>query len=145
MSIGDLQYTYSSAGPLNNWTGTTTGYSYGSSANFDGTNEITIGTSALEDRVRELEEQVRKGEPQMRSLFKVYIVNPKKNGTLLDEKTVIAETEEQALLKAGVAQVADTAGLDLEQVDTLVENLGVFIRPRQETQRVKVTKEDDDD
>jgi len=81
----------------------------------------------------------------MRSLFKVYVVDPRKAGKLLDEKTVIAETEEQALLKAGVASVASDAGLELEQVDTYVEQVAQFIRPRKETQKVKVVAPDEDD
>lgn len=80
----------------------------------------------------------------MRSLFKVYVVDPRKTGKLLDETTVIAETEEQAILKAGVAQVAEKAGLELEQVDTLVDNMGTFIRPRKETQRVKMVKDEEE-
>ena len=100
--------------------------------------------SELERRVRELEEKLRKEEPRMLSLYKVYVVDPRKLGKLLDETIVIAETEEQALLKAGVAQTAEKAGLELEQVDTLVDQLGAFIRPRKETQRVKMVKEDED-
>lgn len=79
-----------------------------------------------------------------RTLFKVYIVDPKKNGKiLLDGKLVIAVNENQAMLKVGVADVAEKAGLDLEQVDVYVQTIGTFIRPRKETQRVKITKEED--
>uniref|UniRef100_A0A6M3LXW3 Uncharacterized protein n=1 Tax=viral metagenome TaxID=1070528 RepID=A0A6M3LXW3_9ZZZZ len=85
----------------------------------------------------------RKEEPRMRGLYNVYVVDPRKQGKLLDTKLVIAETEEQALLKAGVAETAEKNGLELEQVDTHVEIVDKFIRPRKETQKVKVVKDDD--
>ena len=88
--------------------------------------------------------KLEKGGLKMRSLYKVYVVDPRKLGTLLGEKTVIAETEEQALLKAGVVGIAEKAGLELEQVDTQVWCLGTFIRPRKETQRVKMVKDEDE-
>ena len=81
---------------------------------------------------------------EQRTLFKVYVVDPRKNGKILcDGKLVIAVNENQAMLKAGVAGIADAAGLDLEQVDVYVQVIGTFIRPRKETQRVKVIKEED--
>jgi len=79
-----------------------------------------------------------------RTLFAVYVVDPRKNGKILmDGKRVIAVNENQAMLKAGVAEVADAEGLDLEQVDVYVDVIGTFIRPRKETQKVKVVKEDE--
>ena len=105
----------------------------------------SINLEELERKVEELEKKLAKEGGKMRSLYKVYVVDPRKLGKLLDETTVIAETEEQALLKAGVAQTAQKAGLELEQVDTFVDELGQFIRPRKETQRVKMVKEEDDD
>jgi len=97
--------------------------------------------------IREIirEKEVTK-EVEKRTLFRVYVVNPKKNGSILmDGKLVIALNENQAMLKAGVAQVADREGLDLEQVDVYVDCIGTFIRPRKETQRVRIAKTDEDD
>jgi hypothetical protein len=34
--------------------------------------------------------------------------------------------------------------IPIEQVDVHVEHIGTFIRPRKETQRVKITKEEED-
>ena len=82
---------------------------------------------------------------EQRTLFKVYVVDPRKNAKiLLDGKLVIAVNENQAMLKAGVADVAEKAGMDLEQVDVYVQTIGTFIRPRKETQRVKITKDEED-
>ena len=95
--------------------------------------------------IREIikEKEVAK-EVEKRTLFKVYVVNPKKNGdVLLDGKSVIALNENQAMLKASVAEIAEKAGLDLEQVDVYVQPIGTFIRPRKDTQRVKVVKEEE--
>lgn len=91
------------------------------------------------------EKEVTKEMAQERSLFKVYVVDPRKNGTvLLDGKLVIAENENQAMLKAGVATIAAEHGRELEQVDVHVEHIGTFIRPRKETQRVKIAKDEED-
>ncbi|MEA3431770.1 MAG: hypothetical protein U9R01_03695 [candidate division WOR-3 bacterium] len=95
--------------------------------------------------IREIVKEKEVTKMEQRTLFKVYVVDPKKNGKiLLDGKLVIAVNENQAMLKAGVADIADKAGLDLEQVDVYVQTVGTFIRPRKETQRVKITKEGDD-
>lgn len=110
------------------------------------TGTVTIKSADTEELKRKVEELEKRlgGEAKMRSLFKVYVVDPRKTGKLLAETTVIAETEEQAILKAGVAQIAEKAGLELEQIDTLVNNMGEFIRPRKETQRVKMVKDEED-
>jgi len=80
-----------------------------------------------------------------RTLFAVYVVDPRKNGKiLLDGKRVIAVNENQAMLKAGVAEVAEKEGLELEQVDVYVDCIGTFIRPRKETQRVKMVEKDEE-
>lgn len=82
---------------------------------------------------------------QQRSLYRVYVVDPRGSGkVLLEGKPVIAEDEAKATLKAGVAQAADGAGLELEQVDVYAEHIGTFIRPRKETQKVQVVKETED-
>lgn len=74
------------------------------------------------------------------------MVDPRKAGkVLLDGKPIIAASESEATLKAGVAQVADEANLDLDQVDIHVEHVGDFIRPRKDTQKVKIAKDDEDD
>jgi hypothetical protein len=79
-----------------------------------------------------------------RTLFKVYVVDPRGTGKLIGEKTVIADNESQATLKAGVAQIASEQGLELEQVDIYVENIAQFIRPRKETQKVRIAKDEDE-
>lgn len=95
--------------------------------------------------IREIIKEREVTKMEQRTLFKVYVIDPKKNGKILcDGKLVIAVNENQAMLKAGVADIADAAGLDLEQVDVYVDTIGTFIRPRKETQRVKITKEEDD-
>lgn len=84
-----------------------------------------------------------KKEENMRAIYKVYVVDPRKQGKLLDEVTVIADSEDKALLKAGVAQIAEKAGLEIEDVDTFADEIERFIRPRKETQKVRVVKGDD--
>ena len=94
--------------------------------------------------IREIIKEKEVTKMEQRTLFKVYVVDPKKNGKILcDGKLVIAVNENQAMLKAGVADIADKAGLDLEQVDVYVQTIGTFIRPRKDTQRVKVVKDED--
>ena len=63
----------------------------------------------------------------------------------MDGKCVIALNENQAMLKAGVAQVAADAGREIEQLDIYVDCVGTFIRPLKETQRVKIAKSDEED
>ena len=95
--------------------------------------------------VREIIKEKGVTQMEQRTLFKVYVVDPRKNGKiLLDGRLVIAVNENQAMLKAGVADIADAAGLDLEQVDVYVDVIGTFIRPRKETQRVKMVKEEEE-
>ena len=99
--------------------------------------------------IEELKEEIRKlkevKQVKERTLFRVYVVDPRKGGSILmDGNVVVAEDENQALLKSGVSGVVDKAGLELEQVDVYTEKIGTFIRPRKETQRVKITKEEDD-
>lgn len=82
----------------------------------------------------------------LRTLFRVYVVNPKKNGkVLMDGKTLIAENENQAMLKAGVAQVAASEGVDIEDLDVYVEKVGTFIRPRKKAEKVRIVKESEED
>lgn len=111
--------------------------------------DLWVGDSDDADRfaARAAIREIIKEEVTMdkRTLFKVYVVDPKKNGkVLLDGKLVIAVNENQAMLKAGVADIAEGVGLDLEQVDVYVQTIGTFIRPRKETQRVKITKDEED-
>ncbi len=81
-----------------------------------------------------------------RGLYKIYVVDPRNSGkVLMDGKGAIAESEEKALLKAGVAQAASEAGLELEQVDIYAELVATFIRPRTDTQKVKIVKDDKED
>jgi hypothetical protein len=84
---------------------------------------------------------------QNRSLWRVYVVDPRGSGKVLMDgaKPVVAVTEGEAQLKAGVGQVAAEAGLDIEQVDIYCEKIAEFVRPRRETQKVVLAKDDDKD
>lgn len=96
--------------------------------------------------IREIiKEKVVTKEVEQRTLFKVFVVDPRKSGKILSEKAVIAENENQAMLKAGVVQVCADNGLELEQADVYCQLIGTFIRPRKDTQRVKVVKTDEED
>jgi hypothetical protein len=83
---------------------------------------------------------------QPRSLWRVYVVDPRGSGKVIAEglKPVVAVTEGEAQLKAGVGQIAAEAGLDIEQVDIYCEKIAEFIRPRRETQKVVLAKDDVD-
>lgn len=79
---------------------------------------------------------------QNRSLYKVYVVDPRGAGkVLLKGEKVIATTEAEAQLKAGVGKVIADAGLDFEQVDIYCEQIAAFIRPRKEIQKVVLSKD----
>ena len=83
--------------------------------------------------------------PKMRSIYRVYAVDPRGGGkVLMDGKAVVADSDTQATLKAGVAAAAEEVGLDLEQVDVYAEHVAEFVRPRRETQKVKIAKDDED-
>ena len=43
-----------------------------------------------------------------------------------------------------MAQIASEQGLELEQVDIYVENIAQFIRPRKETQKVRIAKDEEE-
>lgn len=97
----------------------------------------------LKKRIKELE--VKK-MTEKRTLFRVYVIDPRKSGrVLMNGELIIAENENQAMLKAGVSKVASDAGRELEQVDVYVEEIATFIRPRKEIQRVKITKDEEDE
>ena len=82
----------------------------------------------------------------LRTLFRVYVVNPKKNGKILvNGEAVIAVNENQAMLKAGVAQVAAKENVDIEDLDVYVEEVGTFIRPRKKAEKVRIVKADEED
>jgi len=92
-----------------------------------------------------IKEKVVTKEVEQRTLYRVYIVDPRKGGkVLMDGKPVIAKNENQAMLKAGIAEIAYGVGREVEQLDVYVEEVGTFIRPRKETQRVKISKEEED-
>ncbi|MCK4788083.1 MAG: hypothetical protein KAV87_30295 [Desulfobacteraceae bacterium] len=96
--------------------------------------------------IREIiKEKVVTKEVEQRTLYKVYVVDPRKGGRILTERPVIAENENQAMVKANVLDVAVEAGRDLEELDVYVQLIGTFIRPRKDTQRVKVVKTDEED
>jgi hypothetical protein len=96
--------------------------------------------------IREIikEREVTK-EVEKRSLFKVYLVDPRKNGKIIiDGKAVIAINENQAMLKAGLAEIAAKEDRELEDFDVYVQLIGTFIRPRTDIQRVKIEKAGND-
>ena len=79
-----------------------------------------------------------------RSLYKVYVVDPRGTGKLLlDGKAVIATSEGEAQMKAGVGTVLNDNSLEFEQADIYCELIATFIRPRKETQKVVIAKEMD--
>ena len=83
---------------------------------------------------------------EKRTLFRVYVVDPRKGGkVLLNGEAVIALNENQAMLKVGIAKIAADADREIEQLDVYVEEVGTFIRPRKETQKVKITKDEEED
>lgn len=101
----------------------------------------------VERVVERVVETINKSEVtkmDLRTLFRVYVVNPKKNGKILiNGNAVIAENENQAMLKVGVAEVATKEGVDIEDLDVYIEKVGTFIRPRKKTQKVQIVKEED--
>lgn len=81
---------------------------------------------------------------KMRALYRVYVVDPRKGGkVLLDGELVIANDEGEAKMKSTAAQVARGVGLELDQVDICAELVEKFIRPRKETQRVRIAKDEE--
>jgi len=140
ISLDSDMYSATSTGTFT-WGGSwdTSDYVY-MDANTLTTDQITPYTSIVKEIIKE---KVVTKEVEKRTLYKVFVVDPRKQGKILVEKAVIAINENQAMLKAGVAEAADGAELELEQVDVYVQLIGTFIRPRKETQRVKISKEED--
>jgi len=123
----------------------TLAYSTGTNAYYPYQTWVSDWTYWSDDDIKKLINTREVTQMNQRTLFKVYVVDPRKNGkVLLDGFLVIAVNENQAMLKAGVADIADAASLDLEQVDVYVQTIGTFIRPRKETQRVKMVKGEED-
>lgn len=86
-----------------------------------------------------LEEKTEK-EKNMRYLFKVYVVDPRKSGkVLIDGVSIIASNENEAVMKLDVVNVARNAGLDIDDVDYIA--IKIFaIRSKTETQKVEIVK-----
>ena len=83
-------------------------------------------------------------KPKMRGLYDVYVVDPRKQGRLIDVvKGVIAKDQNEAIMKANVVKIAQSVGLELDEVDYYANCIGCFIRPRKETHKVKVVRDDD--
>jgi hypothetical protein len=89
-----------------------------------------------------------------RSLWKLYVVDPRGPGRLLFEsEPIIAATENEVQLKSGIGKVISDAGLDVlepvrdwgyaPQVDIYCEKIAEFIRPRKDTQKVVLAKDGD--
>ena len=83
-------------------------------------------------------------EDGMRAIYTVYVVDPRKSGTVILQEQVIAEDSEKAKLKANVAGAVRKAGLDFDDVDIYCDDTTCsFIRAKKTTQRVKEVKEED--
>ena len=133
------------------WTDNTAGVTYPNSYTWygdwdNGTNDAwnpTVYQPATTIQI--IKEKVVTKEVEQRTLYRVYVIDPRKGGQiLLNGEPVIAKNENQAMLKVGIAEIADRIHRDIEQLDVYVEEVGTFIRPRKETQRVKISKEDED-
>jgi hypothetical protein len=74
----------------------------------------------------------------VRYLFQVWIVDPKLEG-VLNVLTVVAKDRSEALLKAPIP--ADVRA-NADDYDFLIEQVGE-VRPKRETQKVKVVKDDE--
>jgi hypothetical protein len=85
---------------------------------------------------------IKRKENEMRGLYKVYVVDPRKQGKLLEEATVIAK-EDTVFLKIDIAGIARKVGLDVDEVDVITQFIG-DVRARKEAQRVKVVKGEDE-
>ena len=71
----------------------------------------------------------------MRSLFRVFAVNPKTDKVEVDE-LVVAGDGPTALIKA-----LTKAKVDLDEVDTQVFSYGCFIQPKDKVKQVQVVKD----
>lgn len=82
-----------------------------------------------------------------RALWRVYVVDPRKAGQILldGSQPVIATGEVEAQMKAGVGEVIAKNNLDIEQCDIYCEKIAEFIRPRKDTQKVVIAKDEDGD
>lgn len=81
----------------------------------------------------------QKKEENMRSLFRITVVNPKTE-VIEEALVVIAKDREGALLKAGFRAAIRT---NSDQYDFLVEHVG-DVRAKKEVGRVKIVKEDEE-
>lgn len=133
-SAGNTLTTYTdSSTSAGDWYYLTTDYSYWQSDWNGAISPITI-----------IREQKEVTKVDLRTLYKVYAVDPRKNGELVLDKAIIADSKEQAMLKAGVAEIANGLGIDVEDLDVYVDEIGTFIRPKKKTQKVKIVKEDEE-
>jgi hypothetical protein len=78
--------------------------------------------------------EIDKENKNMRSLFKVYVVDPKGKGKLIKEETVIAKDATQAQMK--VCKGTDVS-VEIEDYDIIVVCLGQ-IREDEKVQEVKI-------
>lgn len=74
----------------------------------------------------------------MRYLYRVTVVDPKKEQVILEVK-VVAEDEKQVLLKA---ELPSDVRSKPDKYDILIEEVGE-VRAKKEVQKVKISKEDD--
>ncbi len=90
------------------------------------------------------EEIKQERKEKMRGLYLVIVVDPRKNGKVILKEDVIAVSDEDAKLKA-LTKVKLPEGLEFDDVDvTVMDYNGNFIRPKKETQKVKIAKDDED-
>lgn len=82
-------------------------------------------------------------EDKRRSVFQVFAVDPKTAKILIDERVVARDANEATLKAVAKTQTAERAADFLDRVDigcaVVVEG---FIRPKKETQKVTIEKEE---
>jgi len=106
---------------------------------------IELNSDYINDKIKNIKEEVK---TKMRGVYEVTVVDPRKAGKVLMQRIpVIAVSDTDAFLKAGVGKVVADANLDIEDVDMIAVLIGDehFIREKKSVNRVKVVKEDDDD
>ncbi len=88
---------------------------------------------------------IKKEEKGMRSIFKTYIVDPKKEKVLATVETIAEnaqEAERKALMSRAVSalDISDISNVDIVSIPATTH----FIRAKKDVQKVKVVKGDDD-
>jgi len=88
---------------------------------------------------------IKEEKKGMRALFRVVVVNPKKNGKVLLDETVIVKDEKEAGFKANIGVAVKSANLEYEDVDIHIEAITPhFIRAKEKPKKVRVIEKDED-